>query len=124
MPSKPTQAYKKAQEATMNPREAEATVLTRAAQYLKNVQTNWESPNRDEELMFALKYCQRVWTFFQGTILNEDNPLPIEIRQNILNLSLFVDKRIFDAMAFPSKEKLEILIKINLNLASGLRGSP
>ena len=33
-------------------------------------------------------------------------------------------KRIFDIMAYPSPEKLTIIININLNLAAGLRGSP
>jgi len=48
--------------------------------------------------------------------------LPWNVRQDILNLSLFVDKRIFEIMAFPAPEKLTALIKINRNLAAGLRG--
>jgi flagellar protein FlaF len=52
-----------------------------------------------------------------------DNPLPDQIKQNILLLSRFIDKRIFDIMAFPEKEKLNIITKINQNIAAGLRGS-
>jgi flagellar protein FlaF len=51
-----------------------------------------------------------------------DNPLPEEIRQNILSLSVFVDRRIFEVMAYPAPEKLDILISINRNIAAGLRG--
>jgi len=46
------------------------------------------------------------------------------MRNNLLTLSVFVDKRIIDVMANPVPEKLKILIDINLNLAAGLRGSP
>jgi hypothetical protein len=42
------------------------------------------------------------------------------IKKNILLLSRFIDKRIFDTMAFPGKQKLEIIIKINQNIAAGL----
>jgi flagellar protein FlaF len=52
----------------------------------------------------------------------EDNPLPEDIKGNLLALSMFVDRRTFDALAYPAPEKLEILIRINNNVASGLRG--
>jgi flagellar protein FlaF len=35
-----------------------------------------------------------------------------------------VDTKLIDALAFPSPEKLTQVIKINLNLAAGLRGNP
>jgi flagellar protein FlaF len=39
-------------------------------------------------------------------------------------LAAFIDRRIFDTMAFPSPQKLKIVIDINSNLAAGLRSSP
>jgi flagellar protein FlaF len=39
-------------------------------------------------------------------------------------LAAFIDRRIFETMAYPSSEKLNIVIDINNNLAAGLRGSP
>ena len=50
-----------------------------------------------------------------------DNPLPDEIKRNILALSFFVDRRTFDTLAYPAPEKLSILVNINLNVAAGLR---
>ena len=50
-------------------------------------------------------------------------PLPIEIKRDILRLAAFIDKRIFETMSFPSPEKLNIIIKINQNIAAGLRSS-
>lgn len=57
-------------------------------------------------------------------MIREDNPLPGEVRANILNLSVFIDKRIVEIMKKPAPEKLDIIIEINLNIAAGLRGSP
>jgi flagellar protein FlaF len=70
----------------------------------------------------ALKYNQRIWTIFQAELGREDNPLPDHIKLDLLRLSSFIDKRIFEAMGSPAPEKLNILIKINENIAAGLRG--
>ncbi len=56
--------------------------------------------------------------------MEKDNPLPKELREDILSLSTFIDKRIIDIMAFPSPEKLTTIININMSLAFGLRGEP
>jgi len=123
MPANPLNAYQEVEKATLSGRDLEATVLMRAATRLMDVKNNWDSPGRDTELDDALRYNQRIWTFFQSELLNTDNPLPAEVKRNLLSLSVFVDKRTFDVMAFPAKEKLDILISINRNIASGLRES-
>jgi flagellar protein FlaF len=67
---------------------------------------------------------QLMGSTFQGELSKPDNPLPKKLREDILSLSAFIDKRTFDIMAYPRPEKLAIIININLNLAAGLRGSP
>ena len=124
MSRNPLDAYKSVENSTLSGRDLEATVLDKAALRLQEVKTNWSSPDRDVLLDEALKYNQRVWTFFQAEVSMPENPLPPEIRQNILTLSVFVDRRIFDVMAYPEAGKLDILININRNLAAGLRGDP
>lgn len=118
------EAYKTVQKTTMSGREIEAAVLTKGAMLLKECQNVWEDNNINAKLDEALKYNQKIWSVFQSELARDDNPLPQEIRNNILSLSAFIDKRIFEIMAFPSSEKLEIIININLNLAAGLRGLP
>lgn len=117
------EAYRTVQKTTMSGREIEAAVLTKAAILLKDCQNKWNDDNRNAKLDEALKYNQKIWSIFQSELANDDNPLPKDIRNNILSLSAFIDKRIFEVMAFPSSEKLDIIININLNLAAGLRGS-
>jgi flagellar protein FlaF len=107
----------------MSGRETEARVLTQAALKLIECQKNWNFPERNSNLDRALKYNQRVWSIFQVEVSKADNPLPQDIKRNIFMLSRFIDRRIFDTMAFPAPEKLNIIIKINQNIAAGLRGS-
>lgn len=118
------QAYKNIQKTTMSVREIESSVLSKAAMMLKNCQDNWHDTERDTTLDQALRYNQLVWTIFQTELAKPDNPLPLELRQNLLSLAAFIDKRTFEVMAYPSPEKLSILVDINLNIAAGLRGSP
>lgn len=117
-------AYQSVDKETMSGRETEARVLTQAAMKLIDCQKNWDTPNRNRLLDAALKYNQKIWSIFQVEVSKSDNPLPNQIKQNILHLSRFIDQRIFDTMAFPEAKKLNILIKINQNIAAGLRESP
>ncbi|MFZ7125418.1 MAG: flagellar biosynthesis regulator FlaF [Desulfobacterales bacterium] len=116
-------AYQAVDKNTISGRETEARVLTEAALKLVRVQEKWNTEERDQLLDEALRYNQRLWSLFQSELLQEDNPLPKKLRVDILRLSLFIDKRIFEVMAYPSPEKLKIIIKINQNLAAGLRDS-
>ena len=124
MQSNAVKAYQSVDKNTMSGRETEARVLTQAAAKLIDCQKNWETPDRNTRLDSALRYNQRVWSILQVEIAKPDNPLPANLKRDLLQLSKFIDKRIFDTMAFPSSEKLNIIIRINQNIAAGLRGSP
>jgi flagellar protein FlaF len=114
-------AYKSVEKTTVSGRETEARVLTEAAAKLRSCQKDWDSDNRKELLDDALNYNQRIWTIFQTELGKQDNPLPDNIKLDLLRLSSFIDKRIFEVMGSPSPEKIDIIIKINENIAAGLR---
>ena len=118
------QAYESVDKSTMSGREIEAAVLTKAARKLKECRDNWETNDRNEKLDIALKFNQRIWSIFQSELVREDNPLPKKLKVDILSLSAFIDRRIFEIMAQPSPEKLKIIIDINNNIAAGLRTRP
>jgi len=117
-------AYENVSNATRSGREIEATVLTKAAMKLKACQDAWDAPDRDSKLDEALKYNQLIWSIFQSELSREDHELPKKLHLDILRLAAFIDRRIFETMAFPEPDKLNIVININNNLAAGLRGSP
>jgi len=118
------QAYGNVKKLTVpDGRELESSILTKAAYLLTYCKNNWDDQGRDAKLDEALKFNQNVWSIFQSELSKADNPIPKKIREDILNLSIFIDKRIIDLMVAPSPEKLNIIININLSLAAGLRGS-
>ena len=117
-------AYKSANTKTISGRELEASVLTQAALKLTYCQQNWDAPDRAERMVEALTHNQRIWSILQSELARDDNPLPKQLKEDLLSLSLFIDKRSFDIMAFPEMSKITMLISINLNIAAGLRGRP
>lgn len=117
-------AYTTMQKDSLSGRELEASVLSRAGIMLKQVQENWNASDRDQKLNEAVKFNQKVWSFFQAELSDPENPLPKQLREDILNLSIFIDKQLFDVLAFPAPEKLTTVIDINFNIAAGLRSKP
>jgi flagellar protein FlaF len=115
------ETYVTMQKENLSGRELEASVLTRAGLMLKQVQDNWDAPDREAKLLEAIKFNQKVWSFFQAELTDPENPLPKNLREDILNLSIFIDKRLFEAMAYPNKDKLNIVVDIDFNIAAGLR---
>lgn len=116
-------AYTTIQKENLSGRELEASVLSRAGLMLKSVKDNWDAPDRDQKLVEAIKFNQKVWSFFQAELSDPENPLPKSLREDILNLSIFIDKRLFEVMAYPESEKLAIVIDIDFNIAAGLRAN-
>lgn len=114
-------AYTAIQKENYSGRELEASVLSRAGLMLKGVKDNWDASDRDQKLLEAVKFNQKVWSFFQAELSDPGNPLPKNLREDILNLSIFIDKRLFEVMAYPDPEKLSIVIDIDFNIAAGLR---
>ena len=121
MRSNAYKAYSDVATATMSDRETEARVLTKAACMLKECQENWDSENRRTELEEAFRYNQQVWSIFQGELTRPDHPMDKGLRQNLLNLSIFIEKRVYDIRAYPTPEKLTAIININNGLAASLR---
>jgi flagellar biosynthesis activator protein FlaF len=106
------EAYRQAANSTISGRDVEAAALTRAALLLIECQNNWSRDGFDANLHEAMRINQVIWSIFQGELIKEDNPLPQPLKQDILNLSLFVDKQIIDVLAYPAPEKLDAIIKI------------
>jgi flagellar biosynthesis activator protein FlaF len=118
------ETYRNMQKTTLSGRDLEAEVLSKAALKLKYCQDNWDNPGREEMLDEALKFNQKIWTVFQSELIKPGNPLPKKLKEDLLSLSVFIDKKIFEVMSLPESEKLTAIININLNIAAGLKGSP
>ena len=115
-------AYQQVGKQTINPRLLEANLLSRAAGQLQRVRDDWD--NELHELGPALAFNRKLWTVFLGSVTGDDSQLPKSLRENIANHGLFVMKHTMSVQAEPAASKLTVLITINRELATGLRGQP
>ena len=113
-------AYARVAQTTAAPRDIEAQALLKAARQLQEVQSNWAGPG--QAMDNALLFNRRLWSIFMSAAQAEDNQQPIEVRQNIANIGVFVMKQTVDMQASPEPSKLNSLIEINCNIAAGLCG--
>lgn len=113
-----------AQAHTPDQRELEARVLLKSAQKIQDLRDNWDRMT-PESLDDILRYNRQIWLMFVDTAVEDDNPeRPIELRNNIANLGVFIFKRTLEILSEPQKEKLSILIEINREIAAGLMSGP
>src|SRR5580658_9432420 len=116
------QAYARTSHTTGSPREIEAQALLMAARQLLDVQANWAGPDRN--MHKALLFNRRLWSIFMSAAEANDNPQPMQVRQNILNIAVFVMHRTIEMQTDTAPDKLQSLIDINANIAAGLSGRP
>ncbi len=109
-----------AQKHSEDPREIEARALLKSAQFLQDLQNNWDAAD-SEIIQETLKYNRDIWMMFYDTAVeNPDDERPQDLRNNIYNLANFIFKREVDILAKPEKKKFDILISINRDIAAGL----
>ena len=105
----------------LSARKNEAASLLDAAYGLRRVVDNWSTMN--DQLNVALERNQLLWSILTTEItLNET--LPEDLKQNLLNLAVFVVQRTLKLMAEPEPAGVGVLININRCLAQGLSVEP
>lgn len=120
MPAPRNNPYQQAQKLASNPRETESRALLESARRLKAVQ---HADADLEAYRTALRTNWRLWTLFQTDIAEPHNPLPSEVKRNMLSLCAFVDRQTVAALSKVAPASLQVLIDINRHIAMGLSGS-
>lgn len=118
----PRSAYTQTQNLGGNPRSTEARALIEAARRLSDARQMIE--HDPEAYRTALRLNWRLWTIIQCDVASPENPLPSDLKANIISLSIFVDKQTLSALGDPAAAKLNSLIDINRNIAAGLMTRP
>jgi len=113
-----------AKETTLDPREIEARALMKAVQKMQDIQNRWDQV-KAEEMDDVLRNNRQIWMIFVDHAMADDGAeRPAQLRNNITNLGAYVFKRTLDILADPKKEKLDVLIDINREIAAGLMSKP
>ena len=122
MSSAAARAYARVANTTSSPREIEAQALLKAANKLQAVMTNLDATFA--ETSEALIFNRKLWSIFLSEAQRDENPQPLDVRQNIANISLFVLSQTAALQISPQREHFKPLIEINRNIAAGLSGRP
>lgn len=109
------------QPAATDPRSTEAWALSEASRRLVIAAKNEDG---GKSLRDALILNQRLWTIFQTAMTEPDCPLPTEIRDNVLTLSIMMDRQILQRLGDLDGSKLQPILDINRCVAEGLAQKP
>lgn len=120
MSSAAAQAYARVANTTASPRENEAKALLMAANKLQAVMTNVDATV--EQMSAALIFNRKLWTIFLSEAQRDENPQPLDVRQNIANIGVFVLSHTAALQISPQRDHFKPLIEINRNIAAGLGG--
>ena len=100
-----------------NPRQSEAWALIESARRMKEAQA---AGGDRLVLLGAARLNWRLWTLFQASLVLPESVVPEDVRNNMLSLANFVDRHTVGFLADPKPERLDVLIRINREIASGL----
>src|SRR5215467_11953952 len=81
-------AYARVATTTASPRDVEAQALLKAAAKLQDA-VNSDNPI-SELTTQALMFNRKLWTIFLSEAMRDTNPQPLDVRQKIANISVFV----------------------------------
>jgi flagellar biosynthesis activator protein FlaF len=118
--SEAAKAYARVATTTAAPREIEAQALLKAANKLQDLLNNEDTTG--ERTKDALLFNRKLWSIFMSDALRDENPQPLEVRQKIANIGVFVLTQTAALQLNPRPEHYKSLIEINRNLAAGLSG--
>lgn len=99
---------------------AEGWALIEMARRMENAR---QKPDDINNILIQSRLNWRIWTIFQSELVDPDCQVPKEIRENLLSLSNFIDKRSADIISNPNAGKLAVLININRQIGAGLMES-
>ena len=120
MSSAAAQTYARVANTTASPREIEAKALLMAANKLQAVMTNANATF--EQTSEALLFNRKLWSIFLSEAQRDENPQPLDVRQNIANIGIFVLSHTAALQISPQRDHIKPLIEINRNIAAGLGG--
>jgi flagellar protein FlaF len=110
----PTKGYQRTPEPG-NPARSEAWALLESARQL-----NQTKDGPIDEFRSALRANWKLWTIFQASVIEQDCPLPLEVRGNLLGLANFIDKITVELLATREPKKIDALVNINRQISEGL----
>ena len=112
------QAYQRAAEQAEGPKQTEYRLFGLVTRALMDAAQADAADLKGR--MKALHWNRRLWTTLATDCASPDNRLPIQLRANIISLSIWVDKHTSQVMQ--KQQAIQPLIDINRIIMQGLSG--
>lgn len=116
--------YAASQQTALNtgaPQNVEAYALIELARRMAAAQAD---PVDRDAVLHVVRTNWKLWTIIQASLVDPDCAVPTAIRENLLSLSNFVDRRSAELLSNPDAAALTTLININRQIGAGLLGNP
>lgn len=110
------QAYQRASQRAENPRETEYRLFGDVTRALIEASKVDESDIRTR--IDALDWNRRLWSALATDCARDDNALPVQVRANIISLSLWVNRH--SSAIMRKEETFDSLIEVNRIIMQGL----
>ena len=104
-----------------DPRSTEAWALGEASRRLALAA---KMSDGGEALREALRLNARLWSIFQAALSEPDCPLPKDVRDNVLALSVMIDRHTMARLGDLDGSKVGPILDINRAIAEGLSARP
>ena len=112
------QAYQRAAEQAEGPKQTEYRLFGLVTRALMDAEQKDVSDHSGR--MRALHRNRRLWTTLATDCANPDNRLPMQLRANIISLSIWVDKH--TSRVIQKQDAIQPLIDVNRIIMQGLSG--
>lgn len=99
----------------------DAERLDGAVTLLLDASRHWSSPDREGRLAIALEVSKEMWGDIQLALSSRQTSLPLDVKNNLLIVSVYAQGKLLECEQTPSREKLASLIFMTRNLAASLR---
>lgn len=102
-----------------DPRSTEAWALGEASRRLALAA---RTDDKGVSLREALRLNQRLWSIFQAALTEPDCLMPQDIKENVLALSIMIDRHVMARLGDLDGSKIGPILDINRAIAEGLTG--
>jgi len=110
--------YKQTQRLALSGRHLQAEAFLTAARRLNA----FEGGGRQgTAYVRALRFTHSLWSIVRADLSRPGNDAPKALKQEILSLSLFVEREIARAVIDPAQARIAAMVEVNRNIAAGLR---
>ncbi len=85
------------------------------------VNQRWNLPGREKLLGEAIQASREIWKDIQLALSEDSSAVPMEIRNNLLIVSVYAESKLDEITRSPDQEKMASLIDLTRSLAVSLR---